>query len=839
MDNKKRRIGVFIAAILAISVFAVMFMPLSAAVQEDASDKISGYLKYTMEHGSPAMEPVEKIGITPPAKKPAKVGIAAIKAAKEQKGLREREPLPPVIGGVIMTESALTEEQMQQLESLGVEVRSRMGTVTTVNMPKDRIHEIAALDFVRFIEGPKPARMHLDVAVPEMGAPIAWAQGYTGKDVIIGIVDTGIDWKHGDFWFDEAKTNSKILYIWDQTDNTGPAPEPYGYGTEWTKADIEAGRCTETDDYGHGTYVAGIAASSGKETGNYTGVAPDANIVFVKTTGWTADYIDGWNYIVQKAQAEGKPCVISCSWGSWFSSHDEFDPWAQAADWCAAQGVQVICSAGNEGDWPVHATIQQPRTVIWSDDFESGFGNWVTDGGTPTWHLVDTRWTSYNHSAWPGNDTTGLYENNQISTMTMANSLDLSGTTYPVLAFQLWPEIEFGYDYLHVDVSSDGGATWREAVWFYSDEDANWRGMLVDLTPYKSDQVKVRFRFESDDSVTYEGPYIDNVVIYDQTDNCGDTYSAGETYNLEVALDCYWNESLVDLYYDLDDNVSINVSTTNGWVLANETDAFGSGANWTIAIFYTEGPNWKNYLVYANDTDPSYNERIEIHVDTVNPGGVNRWDAWTLPWYYGWGYFRDVDDMDYFKSVGSPASALTCKAVGAYTTKECWDSIDGNTYCWADIENGTLAYFSSHGPTRDCRMKPELTASGGVISALSGDAVVPDVFIDPDGAHWMMLGTSASAPMVAGAVALYLDAYPDADPDTINYELMMNAREDEFTGDTWPDVENPYWGAGKLWLPQLPALARVPALTPIGLIALAGLLSVIAAVSITVRKKRE
>ena len=828
-----------IAAILVISVFAAMSSSAAAQGEEVASDKISGYLKYAMEHGSLEIEPVEKIGITP-TEKPAKpVGIARIKAAKELKGPRERKPLPAVIGGAIMTEAPLTEEQMQQLESLGVEIRSRMGTVTTVNMPKEKIHEIAALDFVRYIEGPKAARMHLDAAVPEIGAPTAWAQGYTGEDVIIGIVDTGIDWAHGDFWFDAAKTESKILYIWDQTDGTGPAPAPYGYGTEWTRADIEAGTCTETDDDGHGTHVAGIAASSGKETGNYKGVAPSANIVFVKTMGWTDAYIDGWNYIVQRAQAEGKPCVISCSWGSYFSSHDEFDPWAQAADWCAAQGVQVICSAGNDGDWPVHATIQQPRTVIWSDDFESGFGNWVTDGGTPTWHLVDTHWTSYNHSAWPGNDSTGLYENDQISTMTMANSVDLSATTYPLLAFQLWPEIEYWFDYLHVDVSSDDGATWREDVWFYCDEDANWRGMLVDLTPYKSDQVKVGFRFESDDSITYEGPYIDDVVIYDQTDNCGDTYSAGETYNLEVALDSWWEESLVDLYYDLDDNVSINVSTTNGWVLANEADAFGSGVNWDIEIYYLEGPNWKSYFVYAYDNDTSYNETIEIHVNTVNPGGVNRWDAWTLPWYYEWGYFRDVNDMDYFKSVGSPASAFTCKAVGAYTTKECWGSIDGNTYCYLYAENDTLAYFSSHGPTRDCRMKPELTASGfGVMSALSGDASIDIEDTDPDGEHWMMAGTSCSAPMVAGAVALYLDAYPDADPGTINYEFMMNAREDEFTGDTWPDVENQYWGAGKLGLPPLPAPAAVPAITPIGLIALVGLLSVIAAISIRIRRRK-
>ena len=796
--RSSKKVGTVLTVIMVISVFAALFMSPSAAAKEDASDKISSYLKYAMEHGSLEIEPVEKISITP-TEKPAKpLGIAGIKAIEELRGPRKGKPLPSVIGGAIVTEAPLTEAQIQQLEALGVGIRSRMRNVTTVNMPTALINEIAAWDFVRYIEGPKPARMHLDAAVPEMAAPTAWAQGCTGKDVIIGIVDTGIDWTHGDFWFDAAKTSSKILYIWDQTDGTGPAPAPYGYGTEWTRADIEAGTCTETDDDGHGTHVAGIAASSGKETGNYKGVAPSANIVFVKTMGWTDAYIDGWNYIVQRAQAEGKPCVISCSWGSYFSSHDEFDPWAQAADWCAAQGVQVICSAGNEGDWPVHATIQQPRTVIWSDDFESGFGNWVTDAGTPTWHLVDTRWTSYNHSAWPGDDLSGVYVDDQISTMTMANSVDLSATTYPLLAFQLWPEIEFDWDYLYVDVSSDGGATWRE-VWFYSDYDANWRGMLVDLTPYKSNQVNARFRFKSDFINTYEGPYIDNVMIYDQVDDCGGTYSSGETYNLEVALDCWCGESVVDLYYDLDDNVSIEVWTGNGYVAANEADAIGSGANWDIEIYYLEGPNWKNYFIYAYDEDLSYNETIEIHVNNVNPEGVNRWDAWTLHKEEWWGYFRDVNDMDYFKSVGSPASALTCKAVGAYTTKTTWDSIDGSTYTYTHAVMDELACLSSHGPTRDCRMKPELTASGfGVMSALSGDASIDIELIDPYGEHQMMAGTSCSAPMVAGAFALALECNPNATPSELNSYFMNTAREDSFTGTTWPTIDNQYWGAGKI-----------------------------------------
>ncbi|RLI86501.1 MAG: hypothetical protein DRP01_04080, partial [Archaeoglobales archaeon] len=234
------------------------------------------------------------------------------------------------------------------------------------------------------------------------------------------------------------------------------------------------------------------------------------------------------------------------------------------------------------------------------------------------------------------------------------------------------------------------------------------------------------------------------------------------------------------------------------------------------------------------DVDPSLNETIEINVNNVNYSeGVNRWDAWTLPLWGNWyGYFRDSNDTDYFKSVGSPASSLTCMAVGAYTTKECWNSTDGNTYCFSRAKNGTLAYFSSHGPTRMCRMKPELTASGyGVVSALSSDASILDMYIVQDEKHWIAGGTSCSAPMVAGAIALYLDAYPNADPSTIRYDFMMNAREDNFTGKTWPDVENPYWGAGKLGFPKLPLKPfRVPSLTLVGTLALASLITIVVAI---------
>ena len=498
-----------------------------------------------------------------------------------------------------------------------------------------------------------------------------------------------------------------------------------------------------------------------------------------------------------------------------------------------------------EGPYIDDVVISDGATILWSDDFESGFGNWVTDGGDPTWHQEDSRSYGGSYSAYPGTCKVCEYVDDQDSTMTMANSIDLSGTTYPVLAFELWSEIEWYYDFLYVDVSSDGGTNWRE-VWSYGDHDRNWRGMIVDLTPYKSDQVKVRFRFVSDDSYTYEGPYIDDVAIYDQSGVCDGTYAEGETYNLEVALDPWWRESEVDLYYDLDDHVSIEVWTSDGYVSADEADIDDSGDGWDIEVYYVEGPNWKNYFIYAYDEDPSCNEMIEIHVDAVNPGGVNRWDAWTLPPFEEWlGYFRDVDDMDYFMSVGSPASAHNAIAVGAYTTKDCWDNIDSDHLCYRYAVMDDLACFSSHGPTRDCRMKPELTASGfGVMSALSGDSPYSSGYVDLDGAHQMMAGTSMSAPMVAGAVAFGLECNPDASPSELRSYFMETAREDAYTGDTWPGVDNQYWGAGKI-LSDPPCTAEptptptpyptpiyppgyksVPALTSLGMILLIGLMLV-------------
>lgn len=150
--------------------------------------------------------------------------------------------------------------------------------------------------------------------------------------------------------------------------------------------------------------------------------------------------------------------------------------------------------------------------------------------------------------------------------------------------------------------------------------------------------------------------------------------------------------------------------------------------------------------------------------------------------------------------VGSPASADSVIAVAAHTTKDCWEAIDGNGYCWNPLPVlNDIAWFSSAGPLRDGRIKPDLSAPGfGVASAKSSStSPAPSLALQvPDGRHLVEAGTSMSSPHVAGAVALLLaqPAWAGAGPSAINARLRQTARVDAFTG----IVPNPVWGAGKL-----------------------------------------
>lgn len=226
-------------------------------------------------------------------------------------------------------------------------------------------------------------------------APLA--TGYTGKDVIVGVIDSGIDFGHPDFKDSTGKT--RLLWIWDQ-DNTDTfnIPQPYNYGRDWNNAEIDSGWCTTTDytNGGHGTKVSGVAVGNGITEFKYRGIAPEADLIVVSVDFASAAPVitDAINYIFEKADAAGKPCVINISLGDYYGSHDGTDLQAQMIDqMITAQPARAIVAAnGNGGNIPFHLgyNVTSDTSFTW---ITKATNEIIFDVYADSSSFTDVRWT--------------------------------------------------------------------------------------------------------------------------------------------------------------------------------------------------------------------------------------------------------------------------------------------------------------------------------------------------------------------------------------------------------------------------------------------------------------
>ena len=190
--------------------------------------------------------------------------------------------------------------------------------------------------------------------IPVHNGQAPLSQAYDGSGVIVGIIDTGIDITHGDFLDGLGKT--RILWLWDQNlGNAVNTPLPYNYGQEWSKSDIDNNinnPAAHTDPSSHGTHVAGVAVGNGLATGKFKAVAPESDIIFVALDLNNAPMVDAVEYIYNKAQLEGKPCVINVSLGIDYGLHDGRDIESQAIKSLINQntGQAFVAAAGNSGN---------------------------------------------------------------------------------------------------------------------------------------------------------------------------------------------------------------------------------------------------------------------------------------------------------------------------------------------------------------------------------------------------------------------------------------------------------------------------------------------------------
>lgn len=284
-----------------------------------------------------------------------------------------------------------------------------------MTLSEAQLARIITEDEIEYVE--KPKSFAFDVYQAKLRScilPVTTGEtGLTGEDVLIAVLDSGIDYLLPDF---QNENGSRILYLWDQTLQADSErgflpPDGFAKGVEFTKADIDraiaasqeetSGRrivnysaareiVPSTDASGHGTAVTGIATGSPAAL-RYQGIAPQSGLLIVKLGGnrtvagreagigvtdnsgtevepstqnfpLTTDLMRGISYVLRKAQELRRPVAVNMSIGDSYGSHDGTSLLERFIDAACETGRNVICiGSGNEAVAGGHTSLRLIR----------------------------------------------------------------------------------------------------------------------------------------------------------------------------------------------------------------------------------------------------------------------------------------------------------------------------------------------------------------------------------------------------------------------------------------------------------------------------------------------
>jgi minor extracellular serine protease Vpr len=559
-------------------------------------------------------------------------------------------------------------------------IGTRAGDILSVKVPIENLEELSKIEGIDFIQIDEPVKHQLDdvklfTLTNYVHQGYQLPKSYTGKDVIVGIIDRGFDFTHPVFW-DTNFTIYRIKRVWLMEDSSGPPPSNYNYGREVVGEENIRNLSYDFRDETHGTHVAGIAGGgfSGNPIHKYKGIAPESELIIVSTSGYLNNFIDGLNYIFNYARAVNKPAVVNLSWGGWLGPHDGTSLFDKAVDNLVGPGKIVVGSAGNEGAVPVHLSknFTSTDTLLFSFvEFHSSI--W---GGTPRGKAI-------------------------------------------------------------VDIWGDENTSFSVFVGIYNTGKNSWE----DYTP---------------------------------------------------TISSNFNASYVDTLYD-DDFIAPDLCFVS-----------------ITAVDKNPINNKPNIQIYFDNTDQDFldeNDYVVIGIIARNTK-VHAWLARIEPCYFtdkGYSYPVKSGDSDYtVMEIGGTGKSII--SVGAFTSKNEYKDFKGNTRrapFYTSI--GEIAPFSSKGPTVDGRIKPDITAPGNVVvSAVSrfdshfdsNSPLVVSGLTDGTNTWWFaaLQGTSMSAPVVTGIIALMLSANPQLSPSQIKGIFQTTSITDNYTGIT----PNNTWGWGKV-----------------------------------------
>jgi subtilisin family serine protease len=393
----------------------------------------------------------------------------------------------------------------------------------------------------------------------DIDAPEAWDVTTGSSDVVVAVIDSGVDVNHPDLaanmWINPGETAGN-----------GEDDDGNGYIDDINGWDFYIDDNDPRDAHGHGTHVAGTIAAAGKAEGDggadpvgITGVSWSAKIMVLR-------FLDAWGLgstsnaiaAIEYANDMGAD-VINNSWGG--------GGYNQALkDAIDASDAVVVCAAGNSG-WNTDSFPHYPssyssaniiavaasdqndnrasfsnygafsvdvaapgtniysaapgREAVWQDDFEDNdISDWTTGGTNDTWDTTneDAFSGTYSLTDSPGADY-------QINTDSWVYSprIDLSNYTAAKLEFKIYGTAELGYDALWVEASTNT-VLWNPVGFqlpgnpdLYSGVTGtfgSWTTITADLEAYDDrSAVYVRFRLTSDNVINADGYYIDDVKV--------------------------------------------------------------------------------------------------------------------------------------------------------------------------------------------------------------------------------------------------------------------------------------------------------------------------------------
>lgn len=221
-------------------------------------------------------------------------------------------------------------------------------TLSGINITPEQILYIEP-DFTRSIIGiPNDADYAMQTGLKALGFDSTWEQIAENREVVVGVIDTGIDINHSDLT-NRIWKNAGEDWLGSITQNNAIDDDGDGYADNYFGVNIVTGTGNPIDDNGHGTSIAGIIAAECNNIIGICGISQTATVLPIKVLdawgdGSTSDFIAAVDYLIRFKKSTGKPVIINASLGGYDYSQAERDVLALAGE----EGILVIAAAGND-----------------------------------------------------------------------------------------------------------------------------------------------------------------------------------------------------------------------------------------------------------------------------------------------------------------------------------------------------------------------------------------------------------------------------------------------------------------------------------------------------------